>query len=62
MTMLEGSTACALSFILYELTLHPEIQEKLRREIRAAREANDGVMDYNTIKNIAYLEMVVSGS
>lgn len=62
MSIIEGSTACALSFVLYELTMHPGIQEKLRHEIRAARENNNGVMDYNTIKNIAYLDMVISGS
>ena len=55
------TTALTISFALYELALQPEIQDKLRGEIKKAREANNGVMDYKTIKNIAYLEMVVSG-
>jgi cytochrome P450 family 6 len=55
------TTSIALSFALYELALQPDLQEKLRQEIKKAREANHGVMDYDTLKNIAYLEMVISG-
>ena len=55
-------TAHAIVFALYELSLNSEIQEKLRAEIKKAREANNGVLDYATIKDVSYLEMVVTGN
>ena len=55
-------TALLLSFALYEMAIQPEIQQKLRREIKIAREANNGILDYTTVNKIDYLEMIISGT
>ena len=53
-----GST---LSFALYELALHPEIQQSLRAEILQVLSKHDGKLAYDGIQNMSYLDRVVSG-
>lgn len=53
-----GST---VGFALFELAWHPEIQERLRNEVKVAigRHGNCG---YEAIKEMTYLDMVIKGS
>ena len=53
-----GST---LSFALYELALHPEIQQCLRAEILQVLRKHDGNLTYDGIQEMSYLDRVVSG-
>ena len=53
-----GSILC---FALYELALHPEIQESLRAEILQVLRKHDGKLTYDGIQNMSYLDRVVSG-
>jgi hypothetical protein len=53
-----GST---LTFALYELALHPEIQQSLRAEILQVLSKHDGKLTYEGIHNMSYLDRVVSG-
>jgi len=53
-----GST---LSFALYELALHPEIQQSLRAEILQVLRKHDGKLTYDGIQGMSYLDRVVSG-
>jgi len=53
-----GST---MSYVLYELALHPEIQNRLRAEIMQVLNKHNGQLTYDGIQNLAYLDMVVSG-
>jgi cytochrome P450 family 6 len=53
-----GST---LSFGLYELALHPEIQQSLRAEILQVLSKHDGKLTYDGIQDMSYLDRVVSG-
>jgi cytochrome P450 family 6 len=53
-----GST---LSFALYELALHPEIQQSLRAEILQVLCKHDGKLTYDGIQDMFYLDRVVSG-
>jgi cytochrome P450 len=53
-----GST---LSFALYELALHPDIQNRLRAEIMQVMNKHNGQVTYDGIQEMAYLHMVVSG-
>lgn len=54
------TTGNLISFTLYELGLHPDIQERVREEILEKIEAH-GDLTYETIKDMKYLNMVVSG-
>jgi cytochrome P450 family 6 len=53
-----GST---MSFALYELALHPEIQQRLRAEILQEMRKNDGKLTYDSMQDMSYLDRVVSG-
>jgi len=53
-----GST---LSYALYELALHPEIQNRLRAEIMQVMNKHNGQLTYDGIQEMDYLDMVVSG-
>jgi cytochrome P450 family 6 len=53
-----GST---MSFALFELALHPEIQTRLRAEIMQNLNKHNGQLTYDGIQKMAYLDMVVSG-
>lgn len=54
-------TSSSLSvFAMYELALNPEIQEKLRSEIRCGLEENNGKLTYDMLFGFKYLDMVVN--
>ena len=53
-----GST---LSFALYELALHPEIQQNVRAEILQVLRKHGGKLTYDGMQDMSYLERVVSG-
>ena len=55
------TSASTLSFALYELALHPEIQESLRAEVLQVLNKHDGKLTYDGIQNMSYLDRVVSG-
>ncbi|RXW12831.1 hypothetical protein EST38_g13025 [Candolleomyces aberdarensis] len=52
------TTSNALSSILHVLSVHPEAQEKLRQEIRAARKEHGGDLNYDRLTTLPYLEAV----
>jgi len=54
------TSAGNLSFALYELALHPEIQQSLRAEILQVLKKHDGKLTYNVIQDMSYLDRVVS--
>ena len=53
-----GST---VSFAMYELALHPEVQQRVRAEIVQVLSKHDGKQTYGGIKDMSYLDRVVSG-
>lgn len=55
------TVSTTMSFLVHELALHPEVQERLVEEIRENEAKNGGKFDYNSITNMNYLDMVVSG-
>lgn len=57
----ETSSSVSL-FTIYELALNPDIQEKLRNEIKSAIEENNGKLTYDMLFSFKYLDMVVSES
>jgi len=50
-----------MTFALYELALHPEIQQSLRAEIMQALNKHDGKLTYDGMQEMLYLDRVVSG-
>ena len=52
------TSSAALSRVLHQLTLHQDVQDKLRKEVSDAR-AQSGDLDYDTLMNLPYLDAVV---
>ena len=55
------TTGSTIYYALYELALHPEIQNRLRAEIMQVLNKHNGQLTYDGIQEMAYLDMVVSG-
>ncbi|KAL0281299.1 UNVERIFIED_CONTAM: hypothetical protein PYX00_002330 [Menopon gallinae] len=55
-----NTSASVMSFALYELARNPDIQERLAKEIRTALEGGGGVMSYEILLGMKYLDMVIS--
>ena len=53
------TTATTLSYCTYELALHPEVQQKLYEETKAAFNEK-GEIDYDLLSRLPYLDAVVS--
>lgn len=55
------TTSASLALLFYELAQQPEIQQRLRTELREALEdGNEHGLTYDFIMNHTYLDMVVS--
>lgn len=50
-----------IAFCLYELAINPEIQKKTRNDILEALNKSNGELNYESINDMHYLEMVISG-
>jgi cytochrome P450 family 6 len=55
------TSSTTLSFALYELALHPDIQHRLRAEILQVLNKHNGQLTYDGIQEMSYLDRVVSG-
>lgn len=53
------TTSSAISFTLYELSMNPSIQEKLRKEVRSIIDKEG--LTYESLKEMTYLEMCILG-
>ncbi|KAJ8728455.1 hypothetical protein PYW08_016840 [Mythimna loreyi] len=56
------TVSSGLSFLLYELALNPDIQERLAQEIKETDTKNSGKLHFNTIQHMPYMDMVISES
>ncbi|KAJ9594233.1 hypothetical protein L9F63_014393 [Diploptera punctata] len=54
------TNATTLSFTLYELSLQPDLQKRLRAEIRDIMKSTKGAPTYEDVFSMLYLNMVVS--
>ncbi|KAJ8729800.1 hypothetical protein PYW07_016838 [Mythimna separata] len=54
------TVSTTMSFLLYELAVNPDVQDRLAQEIREHDAKNGGKMDSNTVQDLMYLDMVVS--
>lgn len=51
-----------MPFIIHELAIHPDIQISLRKEIDNLQQNSGGIVDYDSISNLKYFDMVLSES
>ncbi|KOX71585.1 Cytochrome P450 9e2 [Melipona quadrifasciata] len=49
-----------LCYVVYELALHQDVQDKLREEIDGCLKEGNGKISYEAISNMEYIEMVIS--
>lgn len=55
------TTATLMSYIAYELALHPDIQEKLHEEVESTFEEGNGKLTFEGLMSMKYMDMIVSG-
>ena len=55
------TSSTTMTFCLYELSLHQDIQDRLREEIDVVLQKHDGKLTYEGIQEMEYLDKVVSG-
>lgn len=55
------TSSTTMTFCLHELSLNQEIQEKARQNVLDALEKHDGKITYESIADMNYLELCVSG-
>ncbi|KAF5308491.1 hypothetical protein FQR65_LT06156 [Abscondita terminalis] len=54
------TTGTIISFLLYELCCHVDVQNRLREEIEVVLRDNDGDISYITINKMSYMDMVIN--
>ena len=55
------TSSTTMTFCLYELSLHQDIQDRLREEIDVVLQKHDGKLTYEGIQEMEYLDKVVAG-
>lgn len=55
------TSSTTMAFCLYEISLRPDIQDRLRQEICESYEKNGNTFTYDSILSLNYLDQVISG-
>jgi len=55
------TSSTTMTFCLYELSLHQDIQDRVRKEIDVVLQKHEGKLTYESIKEMEYLDKVVAG-
>jgi len=55
------TSSSTMTFCLYELSLHQDIQDRVREEIDVVLQKHDGKLTYEGILEMEYLDKVVLG-
>lgn len=56
------TSSATMSFIIFELSIHQDIQEKLREEIMRVTAKHNNEINYESIKEMTYLDQVICES
>lgn len=56
------TSSTLVTFTLYELALNPDIQERLRDEIRQMLQDNNGILSYEQLLSAKYLSQIINES
>ncbi|GLH10330.1 Cytochrome p450 9e2, partial [Gryllus bimaculatus] len=54
------TVSTAMSYCAYALARHPEVQQRLQREVDETFEKNDGKLTYEAVQGAQYLDMFIS--
>ena len=55
------TSSTTMTFCLYELSVNPDIQEKVRQEVNAVLDKHDNKITYDAIMEMHYMEQVING-
>lgn len=55
------TTSTTLSFCLYEISVNPDVQTKMRKEIDEVLMKYNGKVSYQTLKDLLYMDAVING-
>ncbi|XP_067628160.1 probable cytochrome P450 6g2 [Eurosta solidaginis] len=53
------TSASTMSFIMYEMARHPEVQQRLREEIYEVWQSNNGKVSYEMLSDLKYMDNVI---
>lgn len=53
--------ATAFSLSSHAMALNPDMQNKIREEVRTVMANNDGKMSYDALKELKYMDMFIAG-
>jgi cytochrome P450 family 6 len=56
------TSSSTISFCLYELALNPEVQQRVRNEVDTVLLKHGGVITYEAIHEMKYLDKTVAGN
>lgn len=56
------TSALTLSYTLFELARNPELQRKCKEDIDASLRKHDGLLTYDSISDMKYVDMCVMGN
>jgi len=56
------TTSTAILFLLYNLALHNDCQERLREEVRESMERHGGELNYEAVQDLKYMTMCINES
>lgn len=56
------TSSTTMTFALFELSQHPEIQEKVREELFSVLKKYDNKICYDSIKELEYMQQVIDGN
>lgn len=55
------TSSSIIAYTIYELALHMDIQNRLKNEIRTSIDSHKNEFTYESIQEMKYLDMVLSG-
>jgi len=55
------TSSTTMSFCLYELAKHQEIQDRVRQEIKEVMAKHDNKITYDSLSEMKYLESCIDG-